>query len=148
MKVFVDGDGCPVVRLCETICKKQNVPFVVYCDTAHAISLQYGQVVVVDSGADMADFAIMGAIQRGDVLVTQDYALAAMALGKGCVCINQDGREYTNDNIDFLLLSRHENKKLRRAGGRTKGPKKRTDSQDRQFEAALAQILTNKKGDA
>ena len=80
MRVWIDADGCPVVRLCETICKKQNVPFVVYCDTAHAISLQYGQVVVVDSGADMADFAIMGAIQKGDVLVTQDYALAAMAL--------------------------------------------------------------------
>lgn len=148
MKVFVDGDGCPVVRLCETICKDHNVPFSVYCDTAHAINLQYGDVVIVDSGADMVDFAIMGSIQRGDVLITQDYALAAMALGKGCVCLNQDGREYTDQNIDFLLLSRHENKKLRRAGGRTKGPKKRTESQDKSFADALNKILTNKKGDA
>ncbi len=148
MKVFVDGDGCPVVRLCEKICQNKDVPLAVYCDTAHIINLQYGNVFVVDSGADMVDFTIMGAIQKGDVLVTQDYALAAMALGKGCVCLNQDGREYTNDNIDFLLLSRHENKKLRRAGGRTKGPKKRTESQDQSFAAALEAVLTNKKGDA
>jgi len=142
--VFVDADGCPVVRIAEGLCRQYSAPLTVVCDTAHVMNLSYGDLVTVDTGADMADFAIMSRIQKGDILITQDYALAAMALGKGCICLNQDGRQYTDDNIDFLLLSRHENKKLRRAGGRTKGPKKRTTKQDDDFKAALRDILAQK----
>ena len=145
MTIFVDADGCPVVRITEKLCHQHSTPLTVVCDTAHVMNLSYGNLVTVDTGADMADFAIMSRIAKGDVLITQDYALAAMALGKGCICLNQDGRAYTNDNIDFLLLSRHENKKLRRAGGRTKGPKKRTSAQDSDFETALNSILAQNK---
>ncbi len=46
-----------------------------------------------------------------DAVVTQDYGVAAMALGKGAYCIHQSGRWYTNNNIDELLMQRHVTKK-------------------------------------
>ena len=77
----------------------------------------------------------------GDIVITQDYGLASMCLGRGCIVIHQDGWEYTSYNIDALLFSRHEARKFRAAGGRTKGPKKRTSQQDQAFIQLFQQKL-------
>ena len=95
----------------------------------------------MDKAADSVDYALMGLLNHDDIVVTQDFGLAAMVLGKGAKVINQNGMEYTNDNIDRLLTERHTGAKVRRAGGRTKGPAKRTQEDNERFEKAFAQLL-------
>jgi uncharacterized protein YaiI (UPF0178 family) len=84
----------------------------------------------------------------GDVVVTQDYGLAAMCLARGAAVLNQDGMEYTSDNIDALLSARHTAKRIRNAGGRLKGPRSRTAEQNKTFEAALRALTAKSKQQA
>ena len=75
--------------------------------------------------------------------MTQDYGVAAMALGKGAFCIHQSGRWYTNDNIDQMLMERHLAGKARRASKKNhlKGPKKRTAEDDERFVKSLEELI-------
>ncbi|MEG2703312.1 MAG: DUF188 domain-containing protein, partial [Clostridia bacterium] len=102
------------------------------------------QTVMVARGADSADFRLVNLIQARDIVVTQDYGLAAMCLAKGARVLNQNGQEYDTDNIDGLLSMRHVAKEARRAGrrgGRLKGPPKREKAQDERFAEALRQLM-------
>ena len=141
MQIFTDADGCPVVKNTITIAKNSGIKVTVVADTAHFFKLDYGTLITVSTDADSADFKIANLITHGDILVTQDYGLAAMALSRGARVLNQDGLIFTNENIDALLLSRHESAKLRRSGIRTKGPKKRTSLQTESFERALIALI-------
>ena len=105
----------------------------------------YATRPTVSQGADSVDFALVNRVQPGDVVVTQDYGLAAMCLARRARVLHQDGHEYTPENIDGLLAFRHEARKLRRAGGRTLGPAKRTPAQDEAFRALLARVLAGEK---
>ena len=97
---------------------------------------------MVDQGADSADFALVGRIAPGDLVITQDYGLAAMCLTKGAQVIDQNGMRYTVDNIDTLLAQRAESAKLRRAGARVKGPARRTTEQNDAFLSAFDQMIS------
>lgn len=97
--------------------------------------------LIVDKGSDSVDFTLVNRVQKGDFVITQDYGLASMCLARGCRVLHQDGWEYTEDNIDALLLVRHESRKHRAAGGRFKGPRKRTSRQDDIFKNALEEIF-------
>lgn len=141
MKVFIDADGCPVVNETVEICKKAGTQCIIICDTSHSIEKDGARTIVVEKGADSVDFRLVNMIGKGDVAVTQDYALAAMCLARGARIINQNGMEYTDKNIDSLLMSRFVAKKVRNAGGRLKGPSKRTKEQTEQFVKKLAEIL-------
>ena len=143
MKIFIDADGCPVVKNTLNIAKKHNIEAVVVADTAHSFNLSYGTLITVSTGADSADFRIANLIGKGDILVTQDYALAAMVLSRGAVVLNQDGLVFTDDNINALLESRYTSAKLRRSGVITKGPKKRTKKQTQNFEHTLEILVLN-----
>lgn len=144
MTVYVDADGCPVVGLTVRLCQKANVPCVLLCDTAHEMYRDGAQVLVVDKGADSVDFALVNRVHPGDGVITQDYGLASMCMAKGAWVLHQDGWAYTQDNIGALLFQRHEAKKYRMAGGRLKGPAKRTAEQDQAFERALSAELSNR----
>ncbi len=141
MKVLIDADGCPVVDIAIRLCKKYNVSCTLLCDTAHEFHRLGDETLVFDKGADSVDYALVSRIAPGDIVITQDYGLASLCLARLARVIHQDGWEYTADNIDALLLVRHEARKLRAAGGRTKGPKKRTNSQNAAFEAAFQTML-------
>jgi len=141
MKIYIDADGCPVVRNTLKIAEKFNILCVIICDTAHRIEHNDVETIVVEKGADSVDFRLVNLIQKGDVAITQDYGLAAMCLSKSAVVLNQDGREYTNENISGLLEFRAVSKKIRKSGGRLKGMPKRTGEQDRMFEEALQNLL-------
>jgi len=99
------------------------------------------ETLIMDKGADSADFGIVNRVSPGDIVITQDYGLASMCLARGGRVLHQDGWEYTQWNIDALLLQRHEARKYRLSGGRTKGPKKRTAQQDAAFAAAFQKML-------
>ena len=139
MKVLVDADGCPVVDL--TIRLSAGVDVFLVCDTAHEFNRVGATTITIGQGADAVDYAIVNRISPGDIIVTQDYGLAALALARKGRPIDQNGRIFTDDNIDFLLHTRHVGQQIRRAGGRTKGPKKRTAQEDKQFAAAFAALL-------
>ncbi|MDL2214372.1 DUF188 domain-containing protein [Clostridia bacterium OttesenSCG-928-O13] len=140
-RVLIDADGCPVVDSAVALCRRHGAECVILCDTAHVFRKDGAQTITVAKGADSVDFALVNLVKPGDVVVTQDYGLAAMCLARAAVPLSQDGMLYTADNIDGLLAQRHTAKKLRGAGVRMKGPKKRDPSQDAAFAAALETLL-------
>lgn len=113
------------------------------CDTNHVLSSAYSEVVVVGAGADAVDYKLISICHKGDIVVSQDYGVAAMALGKGAYAIHQSGKWYTNDNIDQMLMERHLNKKARRSSRKChiKGPKKRTEEDDERFAQSFEKML-------
>ena len=141
MKVLIDADACPVVDIAVRLCKSHGVPCLLLCDTAHTMHRDGAETLVFDKGSDSVDFALVNRTAPGDIVITQDYGLASMCLGRNTRILHQDGWEYTLDNISGLMEQRHAAKKHRMAGGRTKGPSKRTKSQDDAFEKALQQML-------
>lgn len=141
MELFIDADGCPVTAIAVRLAAKFGLKCTLLCDTAHQISYPGAETVTVSKGADSADFALVNLVKPGDLVVTQDYGLAAMCLSRGARAIHQDGMRYSEDNIDGLLFYRAAATKIRRAGGRLKGPAKRTAAQNRAFEQALEQLL-------
>ena len=140
-KLLVDADGCPVTDICIRQGKAHGMDVVLFCDTAHIMNREGARTVVVEKGADSADFALVNHVQKGDIVVTQDYGLAAMCLSRGATPIRQDGLVYDADNIDSLLMARHTAQRIRRGGGRLKGPKKRTAAEDAAFLQALEALL-------
>lgn len=143
MKIFVDADACPVVRIVEKVAKEQNIEVCLLCDTNHVLQSNYSEIKIIGAGADAVDFALINLAKRGDIVVTQDYGVAAMALGKGCFCIHQSGRSYTNENIDQLLMERHMAKAARRASSKNhlKGPRKRIKEDDERFEESFKKLI-------
>ena len=143
MKIYVDADACPVVRIVEKLAKKYEIPSVLLCDTNHVLSSEYSEVIIVGAGADAVDFKLISLLKRGDICVSQDYGVAAMALGKGCYAIHQSGKWYTNENIDQMLMERHLAKKARRSTKKhhLKGPSKRTAEDDIRFEESFERMI-------
>ncbi|MDR3281314.1 MAG: YaiI/YqxD family protein [Synergistaceae bacterium] len=141
MKILVDADACPVKGIIVREARRRKIAVTMLIDTSHELDDGYSEVVTVDKGADSVDYALIGMTSCGDVVVTQDYGLAAMALAKGARVVNQNGLIYTDDNIDGLLADRYVGQKVRRHGGRTKGPPKRTQCDDDKFAAALGSLL-------
>ena len=141
MKLLIDADGCPVVDICIRLAKKYAVECFILCDTSHVFEREGATTITVSKGADSVDFALVNLVQPGDLVVTQDYGLAAMCLASRALVLSQDGMEYTASNIDALLLARHTAKKIRSAGGRLKGPPKRTPAQDKAFTEKLLGLL-------
>ncbi|MFF2754175.1 YaiI/YqxD family protein [Psychrobacillus sp. NPDC058041] len=134
VSVLVDADGCPVVDLTIEIAKKFGLKVTLLCDTAHYMQREGAETIMVSKGADAVDFVLVNRVNKGDIVVTQDYGLAAMVLAKKGFAIDQNGRWYTPENIDQLLNSRHISKKIRQAGGRLKGPRKRQKEDNESFE--------------
>ena len=141
MKVLIDADACPVTGIAVNLCRKHSVPCILLCDTAHTIYKDGVETLVFDKGSDSVDFALVNRTAPGDIVITQDYGLASMCLGRSVRVLHQDGWEYTLDNISGLMEQRHIAKKHRMSGGRMKGPSKRTKQQDAAFERALQQLL-------
>jgi len=141
LTVLIDADGCPVVDITVKISKQVGIDCVIVCDTSHVFEKPGARTVTVSRGNDSVDFALVNMISKGDIVVTQDYGLAAMCLARGAIPVSQDGMIYTENNIDALLLQRHTAKKIRMAGGRLKGPAKRTLEQDKAFEMTLRELL-------
>lgn len=101
--------------------------------------------VTVGDGPDEADLAVINRTHPGDIVVTQDWGLAALALGKGALCLSPHGYEYTEQRIHFQLEERHLKAKHRRAGGRMKGPPARTAEDDERFERTLRRMLESRR---
>lgn len=143
MQIFVDADACPVVGIVEKVAKEHSVPVTLLCDTNHVLSSDYSEVIVVGAGADAVDYKLINICHKGDIVVSQDYGVAAMALVKGAYAIHQSGTWYTDENIDRMLMERHLNKKARRASHKNhiSGPRKRTDADDEHFAQSFEKMI-------
>lgn len=143
MQILIDADACPVVKITEKTAMEYQIPVILLCDTNHVLQSDYSTVKTIDAGADAVDFALINLCKKGDIVVTQDYGVAAMALGKGAYAIHHSGRRYTDENMDRLLMERHFSKKARRASAKNhlKGPSKRSREDDLAFEGALRRLV-------
>ena len=140
----MDADGCPVIDITIRIAKGNDMKCILMCDTAHFFERDGAQTITVSKGADSVDFALVNLVQSGDVVITQDYGLAAMCLSRRAVVINQDAMIYNDDNIGRLLEQRAMSAKIRRPGGRLSGQAKRTDAQNQAFASALSELIAEK----
>lgn len=144
MKMIIDADGCPVRKQAVNVARKRKMKALIVSDINHMIHDNYAEVITVDKGIDSVDFKIIGLMNAGDLIVTQDYGLASLVLSKGGYCIDQNGMVYTQENIDMLLLRRHVSKNIRRSGGKTKGPSKRKREDDLMFVEQLEKYIDKK----
>ena len=143
MRILIDADACPVVREAVEMARQRSLPVTLLCDEHHLLTSDYAQVRHISSGADAVDIALMNLCRRGDVVLTQDYGVAAMALGRGAYAIHHTGKRYTDDNIDLMLMERHLAKKARRASGKhhLRGPAKFTQDDRSRFREAFSALL-------
>lgn len=141
MQLWIDADACPVVNIAIRVAARHGVEVTLVCDDAHHMQREGARTITVSRGADSADLMLVNLVHKGDCVVTQDYGLAALCLARGAKPMDQNGRIYDENNIDSLLGMRHISQKVRRAGGRMKGPPKRAKEQDDWFEQALESVL-------
>jgi hypothetical protein len=148
MKIIIDGDGCPqkARKISEEYAAYFMIDMVVVSSIDHNM---YGdfRTIIVDKGRDSADFRIIEIAEKDDIVVTQDYGLASLLIDKVYAILNPVGFRYTYENMDKLLMKRYMGQKIRRSGGRTRGPKKRKRQEDLQFEEILLKIIDAKMKD-
>jgi uncharacterized protein YaiI (UPF0178 family) len=141
MKILVDADACPVKEIIEEVAIALKIPVLMVIDTSHILYSDYSEILLVSKAPDAVDFALINRTIKGDIVVTQDYGVAAMALGRGAYAIHPGGKVFTDRNIDQMLMERDIAKKQRRAGVRIGGhTKKRTSADDERFQAAFCQL--------
>jgi len=146
MRILIDADGCPVVDITVKIAKHYGIEGIIFCDTSHVFNKDGAETVTCSKGADSVDFVLVNRARPGDIVVTQDYGLAGMCLARCVRVISQNGMEYSEGNIDALLNARHTAQKIRRSGGRLKGPSKRSRESDEAFERALVEMIEKSHG--
>lgn len=143
MKIFIDADGSPVVDITTNIAMEYNIELIIVKNYAHDIYNDYATIISVDIGKDSADQFIVNHAQENDLVITQDYGLAALLLSKQVKVINQNGLVYNNDNIDSLLNRRFLNAKARSQNKRHSNIKKRSSLDDENFSKTLNSIILN-----
>lgn len=145
MRIVIDGDGSPVKEVAIEEAGKRDLSVLIVTSFAH-YSLRelprHVEVVYVDSQREAADYRIMQLLDSSDILITQDYGLASLALGKGCLVLHHSSFQYTQANIEQLLQSRYLNAQMRKSGKRTKGPKPFTKEDRENFRLFLVGFLS------
>lgn len=141
MRILVDADACPVKEIIIRVAEEIGIPVIMVMDTSHPWQHDNVTVITVDKSRDGVDIALINLAQKNDVVVTQDYGVAALALGKGLRALTQNGLIFSSSNMDKLLFERHLGQKVRRGGGRTKNQRKRTGENDERFERSLRHVI-------
>ena len=140
--IYIDADACPVTHIAEEIARRHGIPVTILCDTNHVMYSETSTVKLIGAAADAVDLALINLCKAGDIVITQDYGVAALALGKGALAVHQSGKCFTDDNIGGLLMDRHLAKKARRSGKHyLKGPAKRTEEDDRRFAESFERLI-------
>ncbi|WP_252224922.1 YaiI/YqxD family protein [Clostridium sp. ZBS2] len=141
MKIIIDGDACPGISIIEKVAKDRDISVIIYCDINHCIQSNYSEVKIVDSGFQSVDMFVINETKANDIVVSQDYGVAAICLPKKARVINPKGFIYDESNIDRLLEERHLSQKIRRGGGKTSNPKKRTNEDNLRLEKNLIKLI-------
>ncbi|WP_134700162.1 YaiI/YqxD family protein [Ammoniphilus sp. YIM 78166] len=149
MIIYVDADACPTKSIIAEEASNYQTKAIFVCSFANHFQLveEWTQTIVVDKSFQSVDMFIANRVAAGDLVITDDYGLACMVLGRKCLAIGSRGKEYTNDNIDYLLMTRHRLQKERSAGKRSKGPKPITPMEKEQFRQVLKKCLQLQEGE-
>ncbi len=142
MRIMVDADACPVKKEILKLAKEHNIEVSMFFDNAHVYEDGYSKVYILDKGADSVDYFLINKTLPNDIVVTQDYGVATMALSKKAHPINQNGLIFTDDNILGLLNQRAFNQKIRRHKN-LKGPRKRTSNDNLHFTNNLRKLINS-----
>jgi uncharacterized protein YaiI (UPF0178 family) len=137
MKILVDADACPVKEIIVRLARELGIQVMMFIDTSHILDDGYSQVTVVEKAKDSVDIALINKVERNDIVVTQDFGVATMAISKKAYALNQNGLIFNDSNIDRLLFERYLSQKVRRSGGRTVNARKRTKEDNERFENAF-----------
>jgi uncharacterized protein YaiI (UPF0178 family) len=144
--IVVDADACPVKREIVEVARRMSVPVLMVASYDHRLQPEPGiEIVQVDRSGQSVDLYIANHVVRGDIVVTQDFGLATLALAKGALALSNRGQQYDEGNIDYLMERRHELAKRRRAGGKTKGPQAMTDEDRVRFQQKLTKVLLSRQ---
>ena len=141
MKILVDADGCPVKDIILKVAKEYGVELVMVKNVCHEIYDDYAKIITVEKGRDVADIALINNTGSGDIVVTQDYGVAALALAKKAAAINQNGWVYTDENIEGLLMKRHMNQQMRKKHKKYSKTPKRSREDDKMFELKFKELV-------
>lgn len=148
MQIYVDADACPVKDTITKMANDAQIPVTFVTSFSHFSNTENApgtKTVYVDTGAEAADYRIMKLAEKGDLIITQDYGLASLGLGKGCIVLHHKGFQYTLENIDRLLYARHMSAMARKSGKRTKEPKAFTKEDEQKFARLLKNVLVQKR---
>ena len=143
MRIMVDADACPVKEIIIKQAKLFKLEVHMFLDNSHVYNDGYSKVYILDKGADSVDYFLINKTKPGDIVITQDYGVATMALSKKSYPMNQNGLIYDDDNILSLLTQRATNQKLRKHK-KMKGPKKRTHENNKKFEENLVYLINSR----
>lgn len=141
MRILVDADACPVKDEIIEVAKKREIEVIYFIDVNHQLASDYAKVVVVDQGADSVDLALINHMQKEDVVISQDYGVATLAIGKGGYAMLPSGKELHAGNIDMHMFERHLSREERKKGKRGTRHKKRTIMDNVQFHKALEMLV-------
>lgn len=144
IEIYVDADAAP--RDVVQTTKEEGQRFAATVWTVSSINHHFeGEThITVDAHPQAVDMEIVRRVKQNTktVVVTQDYGLAALALGKGAKAISPRGLVFTELNIDRLLFERELHAHERKMTGRSKGPKARTKEDMQSFRQHLTQLLS------
>ena len=141
LRIIVDADACPGKELIEKAARENDIEVIMYCDTNHVLSSEYSTIIYADSGYQSVDMKIVNAVEKDDIVITQDFGVAAMVLPKKAYAISPKGNIYSNENIERLLFERHISQKVRKGGGKTSNHKKRNRDDDEKLYISLKRII-------
>lgn len=157
--IYLDADACPVTSEALDVARRNKLPVVIVGNATQNLARHlrrsdprqqtdgfWADTIRVGMGADAADFAIVQELQPGDIVVTQDIGLAAMVLGRRARAIGVRGRIYELATIDSAMEMRHLEKRVRRQGGRTKGPSPFEDGDRERFADNLQRLIDSATG--
>ena len=140
MKILVDADACPVKDIIEEVAKGFGIEVYMIIDTSHELYSNYSSIIQVSKAPDAADLALFNRTEPGDIVVTHDYGVASMVLGKKAYAISFNGKWFTNQNIDMLMYERHVAAKKRKNGIHSCSMKKRTKQDDMKFREGFTKL--------
>lgn len=141
MKILVDADACPksALNIILSLQKKYNFQLLTVASFKHNIAV--AEHIMVGDESQAADIAIANRTGKGDIIITGDWGLASLVLGKGARAVSPSGSIYRRGKIDFMLEERHIKAKIRKSGGRTKGPAARSTKDDERFKSSLIELI-------
>ena len=126
MRILIDADAAPSILQLETLAKKYQIPCILIADDTHELTSDYSEIIIVSKGFQSVDMCLANKVEKNDIVITQDYGLAVLALAKKGYVVHPKGMVYTEQNIDYMLQTRHQNAKKMKQKKHLKGPKKRT----------------------
>lgn len=141
MRILVDGDACPQKEEIAKLAREYDIHLIVYMDYAHISYQEDYEVKQCEVGRDQVDMMIVNDVQKGDLVITQDFGLATLVLAKKAYVLHISGMRIHQENIDELMFRRYVGQKVRKANKHVNGPSKRTDDDKKYFLKQLELMI-------